>query len=558
MSDQGLSLIRIPKQKTHAELDVLVIDGQSLIRNVLKTALLDAGMKKIQCAHDAYTALRLCEVNKFDMILIAFNVESDKDGFNLLEEMKFKGYITKTTCVIFLSADTTQGLVNCVVEMEPTDFWVKPLDRSKVAKRIHQILTIEEKLYNLRYCFDQEEYPTAIYYGERQLQDKSLALYHPHINRLIGRSLFKLNEFQEAYNFHLKLAEIYEYAWVYIGQAASLLKLGRIEEANSLTKVLLERDDTRFATYDLLAEYHITKEEYQIGYEIIQEATKLAPRNIERNKKSWNLARLNHDALGQYVATKNMAKYAKNSIHDSPSLTMNVIRSSLDLASVLSEHESAKLLTVTEKTIKRMHQEYPATCELTEQLNVIRARMLNLRDKKSDAEAIMQHQVKTTIMPDFEDNLDKIKAFHEVGLWEKSLQLLDKLKSEFKYDSFTGKVLTEYLEQESNERRHIHYSAKELGEMASTHYKKKRYKPAFNLLRQARQLSPGNTNLAISLLKVLAVIAEEVSLNDEEKTQMNICLTILQSEKLSETQQDNLNNYKTRLINTGVELNTAV
>jgi hypothetical protein len=40
------------------------------------------------------------------MILIAFGVKSDKDGFNLLKEMKIKGYITKTTSVVFLSADT--------------------------------------------------------------------------------------------------------------------------------------------------------------------------------------------------------------------------------------------------------------------------------------------------------------------------------------------------------------------------------------------------------------------------------------------------------------------
>lgn len=550
-------MIKIPQQKAYADLEVLVIDGQALVHTVVKAALLDAGIKKVQSAHDAYAALRLCEINYFDMILIAFDVKSDKDGFNLLEEMKFKGHITKTTCVVFLSADTTQGLVNCVVEMEPTDFWVKPLDKYKVAKRIHQILMIEKKLYALRYCFDQEEYPTAIYYAERQLQDQSLALYHPHINRLIGRSLFYLNEFQEAYNFYLKLAEIYEYAWVQVGLAATLLKLGRIEEANSLAETLLDRDDTRFATYDLLAEYHITKEEYQIGYEIIQEATKLAPRSIERNKKSWNLARLNHDRLGQYVATKNMAKYAKNSIHDSPSLTINVIRSSLDLASTLAEQEAAKILTITEKTIERMHQEYPASCELTEQLQVIQARILNLRNKKKEAEAIMNSKVKANIVPAFEDNLDKIKAFHEVGLWEQSMLLLDKLKDDFEHDSFTGKVLTEYLEQESKERRHIRYSPKELGEMASVHYKNKRYKPAFNLLCQARKLSPYNINLAISLLKVLAVWAEECVLSEEEEMQMTMSFSMLASEKLTNKQQENLDSYRAKLISAGVEFNIS-
>jgi hypothetical protein len=51
------------------------------------------------------------------MVLIAFNVKNDKDGFNLLEEMKFKWFITKTTCDVFLSADNSQGLVHSVVEL---------------------------------------------------------------------------------------------------------------------------------------------------------------------------------------------------------------------------------------------------------------------------------------------------------------------------------------------------------------------------------------------------------------------------------------------------------
>ena len=195
-------MIKIPAQKPNAEIEVLIIDGQALIHTVVRGALLDAGIEKVKSAHNAYSALRLCQAVRFDMVLVAFDVKSDKDGFNLLEEMKFKGYITKTTCVIFLSADTTQGLVNCVVEMEPTDFWVKPLDRSTVANRIGQILAIEKKLYALRYCFDQGEFPTAIYYAERQLQDPSLSLYHPHINRLIGRSLFNLKEYQSAQEFY--------------------------------------------------------------------------------------------------------------------------------------------------------------------------------------------------------------------------------------------------------------------------------------------------------------------------------------------------------------------
>ena len=540
-------MIKIPAQKPNAEMEVLIIDGQALVHSVVKGALLDAGIENVHSAHNAYSALRLCQITHFDMVLIAFDVKSDKDGFNLLEEMKFKGYITKTTCVVFLSADTTQGLVNCVVEMEPTDFWVKPLDRSKVVKRIHHIMTIEQKLYALRYCFDRGEFPTTIYYAERQLQDATLALYYPHINRLIGKSLFNLKEYQAVQEFYEKLTKVYTYAWVQVGLAATLLKQNKIDEATELTAGLLDRDDTRFATYDLLAEYHIDKEDYQQGYEIIQEATKLAPRSIERNRKSWNLARLNHDRMGQYLATRNMAKYAKNSIHDSPALQLNVIRSGLDLAATLPEAESNKLLLNTEKTLGRLKQDFGATTELGPQLIIVEVRLLTLRKDKKQAEQIMLSHTQDTALKNFEDNLDKVKAFHEVGLWEQSLRLLDQMKSDVEHDSFTGKVLAEYLEQESKERKDIRYSPKELGEMASSHYKNKRYKPAYNLLGQAAQLSPNNANITISLLKVLAILAEVEGLDDEETQSVANCLETLEGITLSEGQQTKLDEYTERI-----------
>lgn len=540
-------MIKIPAQKPLKDFQVLVIDGQSLVHDVIKTALLELGIKEVKSAENAYFALRMCEVNQFDMVIVAFDVRSDKDGFNLLEEMKFKGFITKTTSVIFLSADTSTALVNCVVELQPDDFWVKPLDRLKVEKRIRHIVMVKRKLYRLHFCIDKAEYPTAIYYAERQLLDESMAQYHPPINRLIGECLCHLLEYSEAEDFYRNLCSQYDYSWVKVALARMLLKQDKMEEAETLTNDLLERDDTRFATYDILAEHHIEKEDYQLGYEIIQKATQLAPRNIERNKKSWNLARLNHDRMGQYTATQNMAKYAKNSIHDSPDLSLNVIRAAIDLAATLSEQEANRLLTKTEKDIEKLSKDFGKASQLGHQLNIIRARIQNVRANKKQAEEIMKEYMEVKATKSLEDNLDKVKAFHELGFWEQSLSLLDQIKDQIEDDSFIGQVISEYLEQESKERRDIQFSPKELGDMASVHYKNKRFKPAFNLLSQALQLSPKNLNIALSLLKVLAILAEDFKLDEEQKNRIEDCYALLAGETLNKTQQERLDEYRTRI-----------
>lgn len=542
-------MIEIPAQKDLHEIEVLVIDGQTLVHDVVKSALLGLGIRQVKSAENAYFALRLCEFTQFDIVIVAFDVKSDKDGFNLLEEMKFKGFITKTTSVVFLSAETAPELVNCVVELQPNDFWVKPLDRLKVEKRLRHIISVKRKLYRLNYCIDKGEFPTAIYYAERQLADQSMVQYHPRIHRLICECLCHLLEFKDAEAYYRKLSKDYEYGWVQVGLARTLLKQDKFDEAQALTDALLERDDTRFTTYDLLAEYYIEHEDYEKGYEIIKKATELAPRNIERNKKSWNLARLNHDRMGQYLATQNMAKFAKNSIHDSPALTLNVVRSAVDLASTLSGEEANKLLTRTERDIDRLEKEYGAQSQLGDQLAIIKARVSNVRNDKQQAEEIMANHMSTSASPSVEDNLDKVKAFHELGFWEQSLALLEDIKDQIESESFIGQVITEYLEQESRERRDIKFTPKELGEMASTHYKNKRYKPAFNLLVQALQLSPTNTNIAVSLMKVLAILAEEVGLSEEEKSAVTNCENLLDGVVLTGPQEKNYQSYKERITN---------
>lgn len=540
-------MIDIPPQKPLREFSVLIIDGQTLVHNVLTNQLLEMGIRDVKCAENAYFALRLCEQTQFDIIMVAFDVKSDKDGFNLLEEMRFKGYITKTTSVVFLSADTSQELVNCVVELQPNDFWVKPLDRKKVEKRLRHIIEIKRKLYKLHYCIDIGEYPTAIYYAERQLQDPALAQYQPQINRLIGECLSLLQEYKDAEAFYRKLTNVYDYAWVQVGLARTLLKQDKEEEANALTEKLLEREDTRFTTYDVLAEYHIEKEDYATAYDIIQVATKLAPRNIERNKKSWNLARLNHDRKGQYVATQNMSKFAKNSIHDSPDLCLNVIRASIDLASTVSAGESNLLLTRAEREMSRLKMDYGNVSQLGDQLEIIQARILNVRQDKKQAEDIMKTHITAAPKASVEDNLDLVKAFHEVGFWEQSLALLDKIKDQVEGDSFIAQVIGEYIEQESQERKDIHYTPKELAEMANVHYKNKRYTPAFNLLTQALQLSPQNSNIAVSMMKVLAIMAEQSGLDDNQQEVADSCMKLLNSVLLTEAQQKKMDEYTARI-----------
>ena len=528
---------KIPQPLSPKELSVLIIDGQSLVQDSIKNALNDVGITNVKNAQNAFYALRLCENTTFNIIMIAFDVSADKDGFHLYEELKVKGHIHKETTVVFLSAETSPELVNCIIELQPDDFWVKPLDRAKVEKRLKYLMTIRLKLHKLLYCLDTQDYSAAIYHAERQLLDPSLKDLTPRIQRIIGDCYFGIHEFEEAERHFTKLLESYKYGWISIGLARSLLKQNKKDEADILIEEMLERDDTRFNAYDLLAQYHIDHEQYAEAYEQMKEASRLAPRNINRNKKLWDLARLNHDKMGQYQATQNMAKYAKNSIHDSPELTLNVVRSGIDLATSLNPEEAVPFLQKAERDIEKLKLTRGSMAISNEQLAVLKARIMSVRDDKKSAEQIMEEHVSTSDNVSLEDNLDKMKAFHELGQKEKSLAILDRMGKQIAGDTFSSNVINEYLKQESIERREISFTAKELKEMAAVNYKENRMGPAFQNLKQALKLSPQNKQVAMSLFKVLANISKSDRLNPEQTQEALKAKALLQGAKLGPAQE---------------------
>ncbi|NDV90711.1 response regulator [Alteromonas sp. 345S023] len=535
--------VQIPSPTSVEDLRFLVIDNQGLVHDVISSALFDMGIKHVSNAHNAYHAKRLCEKIHFDFVLLAFNVSHDKDGFHLFEELKHLNYINETTTVIFLSAETSPELVNCIVELQPDDFWVKPLKRVSIESRLSYLLQTRYKLHKMLYCMQIGEYATAMYYAERQLQDATLTDFHPRIKRLIGECLIQLSDFERAESYYRELLQSMDHAWVHIGLAKSLLRQDALEEAQLLVDDLLNRADTRFLTYDLLAQYFIEKEQFELAYEQIKQASKLAPRNIERNKRLCDLARLTHDKVGQLVAVQNMAKFAKNSIHDSPQLALNVVRSTIDLASSLGSTESHNYIVKAESHLEELAKQSHMQVELGEQLTVTKARVLCLKNDKRGAESIMSSIPANSKGMSMDDNLDKMKAFHELGMKEHCISILAQLRKQIEGDTFSSQVVDEYLKQESIERTEIQFTAKELKHMATVNYKENRLQPAYNNLRQALTIAPKDKQIALSLLKVANQLRLQAPLTPPQIKVVTRAAKLLTRERLSPTQRQKCDQY---------------
>lgn len=358
----------IPSPKPLDQLSAIVIDQNALVRDALKSLMYSLGLSYTRGASGAYHALSEFRQQQFDIVVLAFDLNTDKDGFNLLEELKFKGFIKKSTCVIFISADTDPALVHSIVELQPDDFWTKPLDHQKIKQRIINILNCRKLLHKPFYCADHKEYSRAIYYAERGLKQQKLKGFHPKLQRLIGDCLCELGEFASAEKYYGTLLSEFNYSWAHTGYARALLKQDKLEEAQAKIETLKQRADTRFMAYDLLANYYVELNEFDKAFTEIQQAGKLAPRNIERSKRVCDLAKLNHNAEEQYVSAFRMEKYARNSIHASPEIVLNLIRASIDLAASAPPEAGASTLHRASRQLIDLCKTVDSTTKIAQRL----------------------------------------------------------------------------------------------------------------------------------------------------------------------------------------------
>lgn len=517
-----------------AKINVLIIDDNVLVHDTATKALKEIGVENIKCAQNAYYALRLCEEQLFHVVICAYNVQSDKDGFHLLEELKLKGHVNKTTILIFLSAETDEALVNSIVELQPDDFWVKPLQLKLVQKRLLHTISVKKKLYPMFSSLELGNYSKAIYYADRHLLVPDLKEHYPVIHRIKGEALLRLREFLEAEHYFANIKQLYNYGWVAIGEVKAMLQQNKIDQIHTLIASLKEQPNTRFATHDLLAHYYIEQQNYPLAYAEIKEACKLAPRNIERNRKAWDLARLNHDYDGQFQATRNIAQYAKNSIHDSPQLLLNVIRSSIDLASTITDSRRNKVIQESERFLQQLEERYDDIHTFKQQVLVAKARLHNVKEEKDKAEALVENHLNLKATTDIEDNLDKMKVFHELGKQDEALILLNAVKNQVKSNSLTSKVIAKYIEQEIDQRTDIRFTVHELHNQANQYYRNKYYRRALEALQDALVLKPNHTKLLIHSLKVLIELKKKDELTDKQSKFARDCFTLLDEFELTE------------------------
>ncbi|WP_416305116.1 response regulator [Neptunicella sp. SCSIO 80796] len=518
--------------------NILIIDDQVLAQGYMKYALQELGFDKITYLDQADKAISKIQQEEFDLIICSYHLKKEQEGYHLYQTLLKDKLISPATAFVFISADTSADIVHSIIELQPDEFLVKPFTVNEIGKRLGRVLNRKRTFREVYQLMDRELYDMALEAIEAFLTTPDKSEYFPIALKLKGELLLECNQPEKARDFYQAIINVQSFAWAQFGLANALLALNDDAEAEKVLLRLGFKADAQIKAFDLLADIQIKREDFDMALESTILASEISPRNMTRHKTAITLSRITHDYATQFEVSKKIVRYAKNSIYDQPDIYLNVARAGIDFALTASDSETNDLVKQSNEYLRRFRKQFPKV-QLSEQLMVINARLHYLQDEKDKAQALLAQIDELALVEDsMEDLLDKAKAFHEIGLFEKSMNVLNEIENRCKTQPSQGDIFMRYIRQEKQERQAIRHSPKELNNTAVEYYQKGDLQNAMKVFRQAYRIMPKNPAIALNLLQAIAMKFKEQELSDNAKSVMNRCVYTIENSQLTDEQEE--------------------
>ena len=533
--------------KLARQMNVLIVDDQVRAKGYLKYSVEELGFQNIDYVDKVPQALASIRKSHYDLILCSYELKQEQDGFYLYDQLKENNELPASSAFIFISADTTPDIVHSIIELQPDDFLAKPFTVRELNKRISRVLARKRALKKVYDLLETRDFEAALTEVEAFLAEPKNAEFFPLALKTKGELLFACDYISEAKDFYLAIINVQKFTWAQLGLVRCYLALDEDEDAEKLVLALAFQQESMLAAYDLLSALQIKQQEFDDALDCVTMASEISPRNIKRHRTALDLSRITHDYERQFEAAKRIVKYAKNSIHDKPDIYLNVARAGVDFAMTADDQQTSKLLKQSNEYLKQLKSSFPKA-DVAEQVAVIDARMLYLQDETEKAKSLLgQLSDETWEVEPVEALLDKAKAFHEVGLQDHALKILDVLERRCKNDPDQSDLLLHYVRQERSEKSEIKLSPKELNNSAVTQYQQGDLDQAIETFRQAFTVMPKNPAIALNLLQATVISVRDYGETEHTSQVVRQCMQTIEGGKLSADQEQRYAKVKSAL-----------
>ncbi|WP_448564686.1 tetratricopeptide repeat protein [Thalassotalea ganghwensis] len=502
----------------------LVIDSIKQSRDVLKIFSYSLGVKHVDTNHHPADILQLCENNRYDVILLGYDLgDNRKNGQQLLEELRAKQLISRQCIVVMITAEISQAMVLAALEHKPDEYLVKPYTLKDLSVRLSRCFDKKVAMHEIYCALDEGNHHKVIHLCDRAI--KANTAYKHECLGIKSRQYFQLKEYDKAKRIYQTYFGSTNCQWAALGLGKIALIENKFEEAEKLFQAVIDDNPLYLSAYDWLARTYKANHQEEKAEQILEQALLVSPRSVKRLK---DYAQLCLDTNQLAKATKAFSKtneLSHHSVHKDSYNSIQFVEALLKYSKDLNEPQKRRLNLKAFDVMAEMNRVYhqPELRVITNLLSTRLHRLVNdtalARSSLSDAERLL-NKIDDNISIEGSFTIARsLIALHKI---ETAKQLLKQLSEQNPDNIEVLSRIAELFEQPVSEAdKAAAQSALALG---TSLYNAGHYVLAIDKLNQALVYFPNHIGIKLNLLQVLLVSFEHDQKRIEDLRQAKVLI----------------------------------
>jgi tetratricopeptide (TPR) repeat protein len=302
-----------PGPVPYAELSYLVIEDSPTMRAWLRTAIADAGGRRIDQSDSYFDALnRIRQKGGYDIVLCDYILSDTRDGQQLLEEVRRGRLLPQATLWIMITGEQKYEQVFSAAELAPDDYLIKPITPALLAERIDRAWERRSALRVATELFDAERYAETLDVCYKM--SASQPRFSLGFRRIAGECLLALERYSDARDHYESILEEFpRLPWAKLGKGRAFFHMDRHDETQEILEDLVASNPDFLRAHDLLAKVHEQRGNLDEARDLLKLVLQKNPKALHRHREVVRVATATGDIDSAIEAFALMHQHGKGS-----------------------------------------------------------------------------------------------------------------------------------------------------------------------------------------------------------------------------------------------------
>ncbi|WP_286222395.1 tetratricopeptide repeat-containing response regulator [Marinobacter apostichopi] len=489
------------------KLTYLVIDDFENFRLSLRQMLRACGADQIELVGNAKQAIKYCTYNHVDVVLCDYNLGEGKNGQHVLEELRHKNLLRRSSLFLMVTAETSKQMVMGARENQPDGYLTKPINRAMLEQRLITLLDQRKALLPINREIDRENYPEAISLCLQALPRNPR--HKTWLLKTLGDLYFRLGDLSHAAKVFDDVLQQRELSWARLGRSQVLLANRSHDQAVANLKQLIDTHPDYMEAYDLLADGLRQQGKLSEAQQVLEQAIVQSPNALLRQKQLAEVAEANQDIDAAADAWRRTVSLGTHSIHDSADHYLALGQSLSELGEDEDNAEAVEHATEALEILGSMEKRFADQPTVGLRSRIVQCRVLFGQGQHREAEALhnsLKAEFDSNPLIDPDTSLDYAKTLFRVGRDGDARDLLGRLAEQHSDETELLKRIEALLDEPVGFRQKL--KARNLTRDGIKAFEAGDLTAAAAAFTEALVVVPNHTSLNLNLVQVLLKIYE--------------------------------------------------